>query len=69
MFLQGSEDNHVTDIDNLERSSMKSIWSYILKVRDGLTSRLKKEYLGVLRSNQNNRLDLIHSRRCSTSAQ
>ncbi|XP_054259920.1 uncharacterized protein LOC128984608 [Macrosteles quadrilineatus] len=60
MYLQSIVGNEVTDLDILERTSLKTRWRYIQSLRDNMNSRFKKEYLGFLKSSNKLKSDDIN---------
>lgn len=48
MFIQSLQGNDFCDLDFLEKTSLNNRWKHVLKIRQGLKSRFKKEYLRFL---------------------
>ncbi|GFX52971.1 bel12-ag transposon polyprotein [Trichonephila clavipes] len=60
MFLQDIPLNDRPDLDQIQKTNIVLRWRYIQKVRENLKQRIKREYLGFLRSSVIKREDKIN---------
>ncbi|GBM70108.1 hypothetical protein AVEN_151572-1 [Araneus ventricosus] len=59
MFLQSLPGNQVNDLDQIENVSLVRRLNYVQSLREKLRMRLKREYLGLLKSPKRRHTDIV----------